>query len=312
MIITLEDTTASAVASRLVDLREEGGAVALGRVLTLIVVADGRPGNEDIEAAIAAANEASREHPCRVIVVQPGDGRRATGLDAQIRVGGDAGASDVVVLNPRGPGRHEVDTLVTPLLLPDAPIVVWWPTEPPESMGADLLGAMAQRRISDVGECSDPIAMLHQLATGYTPGDTDLGWARTTLWRGVVAAALDVPPYETIRSVRVYGSRTRPSAHLFAGWLAYALKVPVTLEHVPGSSAVDGLDLERRSGTITMRRPIGGAVLTINTPGQPEQHIAMAKRPLEDCLMEDLRRLDPDEVYQTVLRKGLPKVTVEG
>ncbi len=312
MIITLKDTTTSQIASRLVKLREEGGAVALGRVLTLIVVADDRRGGHDIETAIEAANAASREHPCRVIVIEPGDGRRSAGMDAEIRVGGDAGASDVVVLKPFGPGRHEVDTLVTPLLLPDAPIVVWWPTDPPEDMATDLVGRMAQRRISDVGECSKPIEQLHHLAETYAPGDTDLGWARTTLWRGLVAAALDNPPYEPVRSVRVYGSKSRPSAHLFSGWLAYALKIPVTLEHVPGSSAVDGIDIERRSGTITMRRPIGGAVVTINTPGQPEQRIAMAKRPLEDCLMEDLRRLDPDEVYQLVLTKGLPKVTVDG
>jgi len=305
--IHLKDTTAGAIASRLVALREEGGAVALGRVLTLIVVADG----SEIETAIQAANQASMEHPCRVIVVAPGDGRRATGLDAEIRVGADAGASDVIVLHPRGPGRDQVDTLVTPLLLPDAPIVVWWPKEPPADGETDLLGQMAQRRISDVGECSDPIERLHHLADTYSPGDTDLGWARTTLWRGVVAASLDIPPYESVREVRVYGSKSRPSAHLFSGWLAFALKMSVTLEHVPGSSAVDGIDIVRRSGTITMRRPVGGAVVTINMPGQPEQKIAMAKRPLEDCLMEDLRRLDPDEIYQAALTKGLPKVTVE-
>ncbi|WP_420110930.1 glucose-6-phosphate dehydrogenase assembly protein OpcA [Pseudactinotalea sp.] len=308
MKISLADTTASAVASKLVDLREEGGAVALGRVLTLIVVADGA----DIETAIAAANVASMEHPCRVIVIKPGDGRRAAGLDAEIRVGADAGASDVVVLEPRGPGRNEVDTLVTPLLLPDAPIVVWWPKDPPADLGADLLGKMAQRRISDVGECGNAIELLRLLADAYTPGDTDLSWARTTLWRGVVAAALDERPYDSVREVRVYGSKNRPSAHLFAGWLAYALKIPVTLEHVPGSSAVDGIDLVRRSGTITMRRPVGSAVVTIEHPDQPERRIAMAKRPLEDCLMEDLRRLDPDETYQLALVKGLPKVTVEG
>lgn len=306
MIITLTDTTTSAIASRLVDLREEGGAVALGRVLTLIIVT----GGTDIEPAVQAANEASREHPCRVIVVQPGDGRRSSGLDGEIRVGADAGASDVVVLRPRGPGRHEVDTLVTPLLLPDAPIVVWWPKEPPADLGADLLGAMAQRRISDVGECGDAIDLLHRLAQSYAPGDTDLSWARTTLWRAVVAAALDEPPFEPVRSVRVYGSRHRPSTHLFAGWLAYALKIPVTLEHVPGSSAVDGIDVERRRGTVTMRRPSGSAEVTISHQGQPDRKIAMAKRPLEDCLMEDLRRLDPDEVYHKVLTRGLAKVTV--
>ena len=86
MIIDLPDTTVSQVAKQLVKVREEGGAVALGRVLTLIISAR----NGVAEAAIDAANDASHEHPMRVIVVTTGDGDAH--LDAQIRVGGDAGA----------------------------------------------------------------------------------------------------------------------------------------------------------------------------------------------------------------------------
>ena len=58
------------------------------------------PDSEDLlEDSIEAANFASREHPCRVIVVVPGDRKAAEPrLDAQIRVGGDAGAGEVVVL----------------------------------------------------------------------------------------------------------------------------------------------------------------------------------------------------------------------
>ena len=40
MIIPLESVTATQIASRLVQVREEGGVVALGRVLTLIVMTD--------------------------------------------------------------------------------------------------------------------------------------------------------------------------------------------------------------------------------------------------------------------------------
>ncbi|MGO1289348.1 MAG: glucose-6-phosphate dehydrogenase assembly protein OpcA, partial [Cellulosimicrobium funkei] len=119
MIIDLPDTTTNAVNKRLVRLRDEGGAIALGRVLTLVVIAR----ESDVETSIEAANDASREHPCRVIVVAP-SGRSATPhLDAQIRVGGDAGASEVVVLRTAGPLLEHADTLVMPLLLPDAPIV---------------------------------------------------------------------------------------------------------------------------------------------------------------------------------------------
>src|SRR5690625_6920335 len=59
MIVRLANTSSQDVDSRLLALREEGGVVALGRVLTLIILTD----NGDAETAIAAANEASREHP---------------------------------------------------------------------------------------------------------------------------------------------------------------------------------------------------------------------------------------------------------
>ena len=80
MIYDLPDTTTSAVNRKLVDVRESGGAVALGRVLTLVVV------TEDglVEGAITAANSASREHPCRVITLGMANRRGASRLDAQI------------------------------------------------------------------------------------------------------------------------------------------------------------------------------------------------------------------------------------
>ncbi|WP_147917561.1 glucose-6-phosphate dehydrogenase assembly protein OpcA [Ruania zhangjianzhongii] len=305
MIITLEDTSTAEIGARLVDLREEGGVVALGRVLTLVIIATG----DEAETAVEAANRASREHPCRVIVVDQANGRADVALDAEIRIGADAGASDVVVLRPFGGARAEVDTLVMPLLLPDAPIVVWWPSRPPAVLGAEPLGAMAHRRISDVGECEGAIELLADLGAGYTAGDTDLSWARTTLWRGITAAALDQTTARVDR-VTVYGSSVRPSTHLFAAWLATYLEVPTVLQGDPDATAITGVELQLGSDTISMHRPEGSSVVTLNQPGHPEHQIAMPKRPLEDCLMEDLRRLDPDEVYRRTLVDGLPKVQV--
>ncbi len=54
MIKRLDDTSTSEVSKQLVRMRDSGGAVTLGRVLTLIVKTE--PG-DDTEAAIAAANE---------------------------------------------------------------------------------------------------------------------------------------------------------------------------------------------------------------------------------------------------------------
>jgi glucose-6-phosphate dehydrogenase assembly protein OpcA len=61
MIVELKDTTISKVSKALVQLREQGGAVALGRVLTLVI----QTNEKGLEAAIKSANESSREHPCR-------------------------------------------------------------------------------------------------------------------------------------------------------------------------------------------------------------------------------------------------------
>src|SRR4051794_41837051 len=87
MIVDLPSSTTSAVNKKLVELRESGGVLALGRVLTLVIVTDD---GSAIEQAIEAGNSASREHPCRVIVLARGQRRAAPPLDAPIRVGGGA------------------------------------------------------------------------------------------------------------------------------------------------------------------------------------------------------------------------------
>ncbi len=67
MIISLPGTTTVEINNRLVESRKEGGVITLGRVMTLVIDATGA----DAEDAIATANVASREHPCRIIVLSP-------------------------------------------------------------------------------------------------------------------------------------------------------------------------------------------------------------------------------------------------
>ncbi|RYV50873.1 glucose-6-phosphate dehydrogenase assembly protein OpcA [Pengzhenrongella frigida] len=303
MIIEMPSTTTNDVNKRLVKLRDEGGAVALGRVLTLVIDV----GDHGVEAAIEAANFASREHPCRVIVIAPNNDRESNELDAQIRIGGDAGASEVIVLHPSGELRGHGDTLVIPLLLPDAPIVAWWPYEPPANPAADPIGRMAQRRITDSTECSQSLQTLQRLSTVYSPGDTDLAWTRITLWRGLLAAALDQPPYESVTRAVVAGNSTHPSVDLIAAWLAQELRCPVEIERQPDAPAITLVSLERKSGPIVLDRP-DGKTAALRQPDQPEHRIALPIRQLSECLAEELRRLDADEVYADVLTKGLARL----
>ena len=154
MIVDLPDTTTSKISKKIMALREQGGVIALGRVLTLVVVT--KSGLE--EEAIEAANEASREHPCRIIVLADAGASAPTRLDAQIRVGGDAGASEVILLRGYGELAEESESLVAALLLPDAPIVAWWPHGAPKNACETSIGRIAHRRITDSANETDPQA----------------------------------------------------------------------------------------------------------------------------------------------------------
>lgn len=300
MIIDLPSSNTSAVNRKLVELRESGGVFALGRVLTLVVVTDDGP---DLERSIDAANAASREHPCRVIVLARGQRRASPRLDAQIRVGGDAGASEVVVL--RGYGALAAEDagagMVMPLLLPDAPVVAWWPGEAPAKPSEDAVGRLAQRRITDALASRNPNRAFDQRRRDYAPGDTDLTWTRLTHWRAQLAAALDVPPYEPVTSAVVAGETVSPSTELLAGWLTAALGVKVKRSpSEPDAGGLSMVRLVRASGSVELSRP-DGKTARLTQPGQPERLIALARRAVSDCLAEELRRLDPDEVYAEAL-----------
>ena len=304
MIIDIPSTDTSEVNNRLVRVRQEGGVTTLGRVLNLVIVTEDSTRLEDV---IEAANDASREHPCRIIVVARGAKRAAARLDAQIRVGGDAGASEVVVLRLYGPLADEGASCVVPLLLPDTPVVAWWPFAAPAIPAQDPIGQLATRRITDAANERNPIKALDQRRDGYMPGDTDLAWTRLTSWRAMLAAALDLPPHERVTGASVTGEADSPSTDLLAAWLESCLRVPVSRLRATYGEGIVHATLERKSGNVELERP-NGKTGTLAQPGQPDRRISLARRSVSECISEDLRRLDDDEIYAEALR-ALPKIT---
>jgi glucose-6-phosphate dehydrogenase assembly protein OpcA len=293
MIIDMQLTSTNDVAKKMVAVRESGGAISLGRVLTLVVVAEH---GEPTEAAIEAAVGASSEHPSRVIVLACGSRKGESRLDAQIRVGGDAGASEVVVLSMQGPLADQPHSVVTPFLLPDCPVVVWWPGAAPENPARDPMGRIGKRRILDASKSAHPDTVLERRLATYSPGDTDLAWTQITHWRALLASAIDRPPHTPVQSVEVTGPGHSPGIDLLAGWLHWALGVPTTRSI--GSFEVR---LFRDEGaTVLSIDQNGNAVISV--PGKPDGRVAMLSRDLPVYLAEELRRLDTDEVYELSLR----------
>lgn len=307
MKIDLTDTTASKINNALVQGRRSIGAPAVGMVLTLVVVTD----EEHAYDALKSADEASREHPSRKLVVikrvsRSARDRAKARLDAEVRVGGDAGTGETVILRLYGEVADHAQSVVLPLLLPDAPVVVWWPVASPLNPEKDPLGVLGQRRVTDTYSAEDPIGELAERAANYTPGDTDLAWTRTTPWRSMLAAALDQQAVE-VTAAEVEGEAYNPSGELLAMWLADRLGVTATrtVSDGPGLTAVR---LRTKHGIITLDRP-DGSLATLSMQGQPDRAVALKRRDTAELLAEELRRLDPDVSYESALKYGVDRLS---
>jgi len=289
MIIDLIRTTSSKIASALLTARRNAGSPAMGMVGTIVVVAD----EASVHDAMKATNEAGREHPSRVLVAVLRPGRAEPRVDAEIRVG-EGVPGESVLLRLHGELAKVPESVVSPLLLPDSPVIVWWPGGGPQVPAKDPLGALGRRRITDAAATRRAALDFAARAEGYQPGDTDFAWTRLTPWRALLAAALDQYPTR-VMGAEVVSVKGNPSADLLAAWLQCRLGVAVEQKtsRGPGITAVR---MYTPGGPIAVTRP-DGAVATFSIPGQPDRPVALKRRDTADLLSEELRRLDPDEVY---------------
>ncbi|HZX01667.1 glucose-6-phosphate dehydrogenase assembly protein OpcA [Kribbella sp.] len=303
MIIDLTDTTSSEIASALLKARRNAGSPAMGMVGTIVVVVDEASHHD----AMKAANEAGREHPSRVLVAILRPGKGAPGLDAEVRVG-EGIPGEAVLLRLHGELAKVPESVITPLLLPDSPVIVWWPGGGPRVPAEDPLGRLGRRRVTDAAATRRASVDYSARAEGYAPGDTDFAWTRLTPWRALMAAALDQYPTR-VTGAEVSAARGNPSADLMAAWLQSRLKVPVE-QRTSRGPGVTAVRLFTPSGQIALTRP-DGAVATFSVPGQPDRPVALKRRTTSELLSEELRRLDPDDVYAKTLacmveRDGMP------
>jgi glucose-6-phosphate dehydrogenase assembly protein OpcA len=295
MMIDLTNTTTHAIRDALTRARDQMGGPTTGMVLNLIIMTDEGAQYD----AVRAATQAGREHPCRVLGVIARDLGAQSRLDAEIRTG-EGAPGQTVLLRMYGPMGLHADSVVTPLLVPDTPVVTWWPRSGPATPSGDPLGMLAQRRVTDAASAPDPAGALTGLAAGYRPGDTDLAWTRATPWRSLLAATLDQPHGE-ITGGSVAAEPRNPSADLIAAWLSGRLGVTFSRDQSGGPGLTE-VRFNTTEGDITITRP-DGRTATLSRPGQPERRVALHRRDTAELMAEELRRLNPDEVYGETLAR---------
>ena len=163
------------------------------------------------------------------------------------------------------------------------------------------MGALAQRRITNI----ENFDKLQQLSRGYAPGDSDMTWASLTLWRGIVASALDRHPHEPVESVEVSGPADSPAVDLAAGWLADRLAVSVrrTALERDGHTGfpIQRLVFFRPQTNITVEMADCSTVRVL-APNAPESLVALNVRSSAELLSEELRHLHADKTYAHALR----------
>jgi glucose-6-phosphate dehydrogenase assembly protein OpcA len=295
-MVELLDTNSSEIAAEFVRARTRAGSPAMGMVMTLIIVVP----EDHAEAAMDAARQASHEHPARVLGVILGDGRGGAQVNAQVGTG-HGWAGETALIRLKGEVVKHAESVVLPLLLPDSPVAVWWPANAPDDPAADPLGALAQRRITDAAATTrgKTKAMETQCAS-YAPGNTDLAWTRITLWRALLASALEQHQVK-VTGARVAAERISPSADLLATWLGDRLRVDVERANSSGPGITEVV-LATKAGDIRIERR-DGKLATFSSPGGPDRPVALKRRDVPELLAEELRRLDEEEVYASTVRR---------
>jgi glucose-6-phosphate dehydrogenase assembly protein OpcA len=296
MNVDLTDTSASQIAAALVRARRAAGSPAMGMVLTFVVVTD----EKHCADAMRAAAAVSSEHPARILGVLRGPARGRARLDAEVKIGNNT-SGESVLLRMGGELVRHAESVVLPLLLPDSPVVVWWPCDAPDDVAHDPLGSLGQRRITDSASTSrSSRTALRTQAAHYAPGNTDLAWTRLTPWRALLAAALDQHPV-TVTGAEVAAVRANPSADLLAAWLRGRLKVSVE-QRGAGGPGLTEVRLQTRHGDIAISRP-SGHTATFTIPGEADRPVALKRRDTAELIAEELRRLDEDDIFAATMKE---------
>jgi hypothetical protein len=233
-------------------------------VMNLVVIAR-QP--EVGERAAGIISRLTGRHPSRTLIVQSADPDGPSWCDARIqalcvlpRRDAPETCSELIFLTSGGEAGRHLSALVTPLLIHDLPVTVWWPGEP-QLTGTPVLELLesADRMIVDGAHWNgDGLARLRQLAGLYHQFDRlsirDFALVRQSRWREAIATVFDLPdllPYlgHLKRIAVTYGTHdatgnpgttnvVKPLYH--ASWLASRLGLRVAAPMQPAEPPLSG------------------------------------------------------------------------
>jgi glucose-6-phosphate dehydrogenase assembly protein OpcA len=181
-------------------------------VMNLVVIAR-RP--ELAERGAATIQALTGRHPSRTIVVQSADPDGPSWIDARVeahcvlpREDAPETCAETIHLTAGGEAGRHLAAIVTPLIVHDLPVTVWWPGEPPFTSRAayDLLSGADRLVIDGSSWNGDGLERLREMAGLLDTtrlAISDFALLRQSRWREAIASIFDDPDFTPyLRSLR--------------------------------------------------------------------------------------------------------------
>jgi glucose-6-phosphate dehydrogenase assembly protein OpcA len=293
------------------------GAATRTAVMTIVMVIGA---NDDPEVIAAPVRALGAHHPCRALVLRP-DPDSTPVIDAKAflwRAEPSASEGHPVFfeelhLHVGGQAASHLASIVGPFVLPDLPVVMWFPDVLPDP--ADPLLRLASALVVDTRlTVPDPASMGHSYRTllelaNHQPV-VDLSWVRLQPWRELLAGLFEPehsrPFVQCVCSASVTG---KPGPrHILGGWLMSQLDLRARELELTDSKHV-GITLEAvcqgEHGTFEVKRDDGTravwAKASLSNGISHSQALPLPDDSLTSALSAAISNLRADRVWERAL-----------
>jgi len=310
---------------------EHAAAEARASVCNLVTVV-----SNEAELGVVASvlDRLSVTNPSRTLILLAQHTREADKLEAEVSAqerteSGHRVSTERVILHAHGePARH-LASLATPLLIPDLPVILWWPGRPQfDNPLFDDLCELADRLVVDTDEGFDESDLTHLLGVARRQKAQasigDLNWARLIAWRHVTAQFFDMPGMlrrlAHIHGVSIFhgSDGLTAQARLLGGWIRSRMAtvgIEVPLEFRPDDSHEHGVHRfhiytggEDGPARFSVSRLRGGRLSTQIRLGDQElaeRTVRLESRATEELLGIELTLPGHDLLFERALAAAL-------
>ncbi len=281
----------------------DDGTLALrSSVLNMIVVTDEESATEVTDSVSKLAGR----HPARAVVFiadPEGEPNVDVGISAFCHARGGGGAqvcAEQITIHAEGPPAVHLESLASPLLIPDLPVFLWYPGEfSPRSPEFAAMAELADRVILDSAASEGYEACLRELAElvedPATPAIGDLQWVGLSPWRSLLADTFGAPERaeelgKIERAEVLYAPGGENRALLLVGWLAS------TLGWKPEGASRNG-----GGQNISFSGPSGDIAVYLS-PDSPDARLRRIRLYSEEYSFQVSRHRELSDVRTTVMR----------